>query len=397
MKEKEFCEIPNKEYIKRNNKRKALMAKYGIDALLIFCRENVNYYCGWRDTWDFSFLHGAILPSKGEPAMIVPVILNYGIEKHTYVKDVTTYEEANPAVNPVEVVIKRLKDMDLADKTIGLELGIGMFPTGATALEIEAIRKNLPKATFVDAAPMLWEQRSVKTPWEIELYRDLCQAVIRGYLHGAESCRAGMTERDVQTAIWKSFIDDGLADSPMRGGIIMRSHSRNIRTPAFTGRATNHVLKKGDMLMLDGGPTLNGYFTDIQRQFCIGKPSDLVKQLHDLAMVGFQALETILKPGIPTKECFLAPARAMTAHRPDLSFPWRFMGHSIGLQIHEFPWLIREEERRLEPGMIFCVEIPGYDIPQWREMGSFVEDMYLITKSGFENLTQDLARQIFVC
>jgi Xaa-Pro aminopeptidase len=47
--------------------------------------------------------------------------------------------------------------------------------------------------------------------------------------------------------------------------------------------------------------------------------------------------------------------------------------------------------------MIFTVEIPGYDIPKWREMGSFMEDMYLITESGFENLSKELPRQIFVC
>ena len=224
MKEKEFAEIPYQEYLERNRKLNKLLDENGIDALILFCRENVNYYCGWRDTWDFSFLRGAILSKEREPAMIVPVILNYGIEKHTYVEDVTAYEEANPSIDPVEVVIKKIKDMNLADKTLGLELGVGMYPSGATGLEVEAIKRGLPEANFIDAAPILWQQRSVKTRWEIELYRKLCQVVVRGYAKGAESCRAGMTEREAQTIIWKSFIDDELADSPMRGGIIIRSH-----------------------------------------------------------------------------------------------------------------------------------------------------------------------------
>jgi Xaa-Pro aminopeptidase len=393
MKEKEFAEIPYDEYVERNKKAKSLLEEHGLDALLLFCHENITYYCGWRDTWDFCFLRGAIISQGAEPAMIVPVILNYGVTKHSYVEDVVAYEEANPQINSVQLVINKIKEMGLADKTIGLEQGVGMFPSGANISEIEAIKAGLPEAKFVDAAPMLWAQRSVKTPWEREVYRKLCDIVVRGYMRGAEFCRAGVTERDVQTAIWKSFIDDGLADSPMRGGIIMRGHSRDVRTPAFTGRATDNVLKDGDMLMLDGGPTLKGYFTDIQRQFCIGETSDLVKELHELAMVGFEALEKILKPGIPAKECFLAPENAMRKHRPDLGFPWRFMGHSIGLQM----WLIREEETLLQPGMIFTVEIPGYDIPKWREMGSFMEDIYLITESGFENLSKELPRQIFVC
>ena len=398
MREKTYAEIPFSEYRLRIDRAKKLMKKHGLDALLLFCHQNVNYFTGWRDTWFYSFLRGAVIPREGEPAMIAPGLVYHPILQFTYVEDVVLWEEANPAINPVKVVIDKLTKMGLGSKTIGLELGVGMYMTGATLAEVTGIREGLPKAKFVDASPMIWEQRRVKTSWEIEIYRKLCKIVMKGYLRGLNFCRAGVTVRDIQTEIWKSFLEDGLADSPMKGQVIMRYHSRGERTPAGCYRATDHVMKEGDMLMLDGGPALKGYETDVQRQACIGEPTKMVKELHELVRVGFNALEQILRPGIPIKETFLVPAEAMRKHKPRLQFPWKFMGHSVGLQIHEFPWLIGEEETITEPGMIFCVEIPGYDIPEWREMGSFPEDMYLITEEGFENLTvaPEFPREIFI-
>jgi len=398
MREKIDAEIPYSEYRLRNDRAKELMKKHGIDALLLFCHQNVNYYTGWRDTWFYSFLRGAVIPREGEPVLIVPGLTYPPASKFTYVEDVVLWEEANPGVNSAKVVVEKLNKMGLANKTIGLEMGVGMYMSGATLAEISAIKEGLPKAKFVDAAPMIWEQRRIKTSWEIEIFRKLCKIVIRGYLRGLNLCRAGVTVRDIQTEIWKSFVEDGLADSPMKGQVIMRHHSRGERTPAGCYRATDHVMKEGDMLMLDGGPALKGYETDVQRQACIGEPTKMVKELHELVRVGFDALEKILRPGIPIKETFLIPVEAMRNHKPGLQFPWKFMGHSVGLQIHEFPWLIAEEETIIQPGMIFSVEIPGYDIPEWREMGSFPEDMYLITEKGFENLTltPEFPREIFV-
>ena len=399
MEEKMYAEIPYEEFRLRNNRAKEIMKKHGLDALLLFCSQNVNYFTGWRDTWAYNFLRGAIIPREGELAMVAPGLVYHPIFKFTYVEDVVLWEEANPKVNPVKVVIDKLNKMGLANKTIGLELGVGMYMAGATFSEVMAIREGLPKAKLVDASSMIWEQRRIKTPWEIDLYRKLAKIVVRGYLRGLNFCRAGVTVRDIHTEIWKSFLEDGLADTPMKGQVIMRYHPRGERTPAGCHRATDHVMKEGDMLMLDGGPTLKGYETDVQRQACIGPPSQLVKGLHELVTVGFNALEQILRPGIPIKETFLIPVEAMRKHRPDIQFPWKFMGHSVGLQIHEYPWLTAEEETIIEPGMIFSVEIPGYDIPEWREMGSFPEDIYLITKNGFENLTlsPEFPREIFVC
>jgi len=132
MIEKEYAEIPYAEYRLRNERAKELMKKHGLDALLLFCHQNVNYYTGWRDTWFYSFLRGAVISRERDPVIISPGLVYHPIFKFTYVEDVVLYEEANPAMNPIKVIIDKLNKMGLANKTIGLELGVGMYMTGAT-------------------------------------------------------------------------------------------------------------------------------------------------------------------------------------------------------------------------------------------------------------------------
>jgi Xaa-Pro dipeptidase len=396
MDKKPYAEIPYSEFRLRIERAKELMKKYRLDGLLLFSQENINYYTGWRCTWFFNFLRGAIIPREGEPALIVPGLIYHAVKKYSYVEDVRMWEEGNPRSSGVRGVVRKIKEQKLNTKTIGLELGIGMYPNGATYSEIEAIKKGLPKAKFKDASKMIWEQRNIKTPWEIGVMRRLSGIVVNGYKKGLEYCKEGVTEKDVQTEIWRSFISDGVADTPMQGGVIIRSHSFGVKTPPYTGRATDYVLRKGDQLMLDGGPSYKGYHSDIQRQTCIGEPHDLVKKLHQLAIAGLEAAQEVLKPGTKAKELYIKPVKAMKKIDPSIQFPWKFMGHCIGLQIHEPFWLIREEETILKPGMVLSIEVPGYDIPEFRAMGSFPEDMFLITENGFENLTEGLSRELWI-
>jgi Xaa-Pro aminopeptidase len=73
-----------------------------------------------------------------------------------------------------------------------------------------------------------------------------------------------------------------------------------------------------------------------------------------------------------------------------------FMGHCEGLNIHEPPWITAEEETVMEPGMIFALEIPALDVPKFRVLGGFPEDLYLITPDGHEVLTKGIERKEFI-
>jgi Xaa-Pro aminopeptidase len=396
MEEKSFAEIPFSEYQERTKKLKELMDQYEIDGLLLFCRENQTYYAGWRDTWDHNFLVALVVPRDGDPALIGPGHIEGGVRKYTYVENIRVWEELKADSDPITPVVDIVREMGFAHKTIGLELGEAMFPNNATPSEIASIRERLPEASFLDAAPMIWTQRKIKTAWEIDLMRDLGKIVANGFKAGLEATGEGISELDVQQAIWDYFMQAGIPDTMMQGGVIIRSHPYEVYTPAFTGRATARKFEKGDQLMLDGGPTLKGYFTDIQRQAVIGPPSDLQKRLNDLAEVGFEAALPLLKPGTAISELWRVPLEAQRKHDSSYSPKWKFVGHNIGLRIHEPPALTEHEQSLLEPGMIVTLEVAGYDIPKWRVMGAFPEDMILITETGHENLTSLVPRGLWV-
>jgi len=396
LEEKPFAEIPYSEYRLRNERVRELMERYKIDGLILFCRENHVYYAGWRETWDHNFLVAVVLSREGETVLVGPGHIHFGVLSYTYVDRIKRWEELNPKNDPVRSVIEVLEELRLKDKRLGLELGVGMYPWKATPSEMARLKENLPKASFVDASEMIWEQRMVKTQWEIDLYRKLGKILAEGFRRGLRTVREGVTERDVQKVMWNYYISQGLEDTIMQGGIIVRSHPFGVYTPAYTGRAVDRKLARGDQLMLDGGPTLKGYHTDIQRQAVIGEPSALQKKLHKLAMVGYEAGIEIIKPGTKGKDLWRVPLEAQRKEDPTYSPSWRFTGHCIGLRIHEPPSWMAEEERELVPGMVLTLEVAGYDIPQWRVLGAFPEDMFLVTENGHEVLSDGLSRELWV-
>jgi Xaa-Pro aminopeptidase len=116
--------------------------------------------------------------------------------------------------------------------------------------------------------------------------------------------------------------------------------------------------------MLDAGPAYKGYYTDMQRQAVIGPPDDLQKRLADLGTVGYEAATSLLQPGTPAKDLWRAALEAQKKHDPDYTVMWGFVGHGIGLRIHEPPNLVAHEGTTLKPGMVLTVEVTGYDFPK---------------------------------
>ena len=396
MSEKPYAEIPLAEFQGRIAKAKKLMEKHGINGLLLFCRENQIYYGGWRDTWDYNFMTAVIVSQKGPVTFVGPGHVHFGAQLYTYIDEIKRYEELIKGSDGCGAVIQKIGEMGLAEKRIGLEMGYGMYSFTATLSEISRIKNSFSKATFVDATDMIWEQRMIKTDWELDLYRKLAKIAALGFKVGLETAGEGVTERQIQDEMWKYYLKEGIMDTLMQGGIIIRVHPYQEYFPAFTGRAQERPMRRGDQLMLDGGPAFKGYHTDMQRQCVISPPDDLQKRLTELATVGYEAATGLLRPGTPVKELWRAALEAQRKHAPNYSPSWGFVGHGIGLRIHEPPTLTAHEEMTLKPGMVLTVEVAGYDIPNWRVMGAFPEDMYIITESGHEILTGDCPRKLWV-
>jgi len=406
MKNVPFPEIPVKEFELRKKKAMKLMAESGIDGMLLFNNQNLTYFLGFRKTWLFQWLHAGIITKEGQTGIVVPQIMDEVARQTTWLENENIKAWGGAPhwglpKDPVEAVKGLINQLGLQGKVIGVETGGPAYSYMNVGLsEYEAIKSAFPGAKFVNATPTIWKQRMVKTPWEIDMMKELCRITVKGIKTAIESVKEGMTEREVLKTFWKTVVAEGAFDTPLAGEMMFRGGAKDYAMS--TGRAVEAKLTKGRQLFFDGGANLKGYQIDMQRQFCIGDSPPLQKRLVEISEKGQQTAEKMFKPGNKVSDVHKAAMSVIGKVPDDLKdeikylYSHTFMGHCEGLNIHEPPWITAEEDTVMEPGMIFALEIPALDVPRFRVLGGFPEDLYLITSDGHEVLTKGIERKEFI-
>lgn len=401
-----FPELPLEEFQLRRKKAARLMKEFGIDGLLLFNPINVAYYSGFRSPCPLQWIQCCIFSSDGRMSIIMPQIFHEFSRVATWIEEewIRPYGGAHywgVSQDPVEVIVRTIKDMGLAEKTIGVETGASATFMVVALEDFDAVRKALPQVDFKNSVDMIFRQRMIKTAWEQDVMRKVVNITIKGYQAALESIREGMTEEEVLKICWKVFVDEGACDAPMRGIVVFRGGAKDygISVP----RQGHLPLTKGRQMFFDGGANLKGYYCDFQRQFCIGESPALQKRLVELSEIGQQEAEKLMKPGSRICDVHGAAMEVIASIPADLAregvehlYSHTFMGHGIGLNIHEPPMISADDETVLEPGMILCMEIPALDIPRFRVLGGFPEDIYLITEDGHEVLTAGMERKEYI-
>lgn len=401
-----FPEIPFEEFEFRTKKAMKLLEEDGLDGLLLFNNQNLTYYLGFRKTWSFQWLHAGILTKEGVGGIVIPQIMHEVARQTTWLDDENIMPWGGAThwgypKDPVEAVKKLIEKLGLRDKKIGVEVGGPAYSYMHVGLsEFDAVKAAFPKAKFVNATPTIWKQRMIKTPWEIDLIRQLCRITVKGIKTAIESIEEGIPERKILEIFWQTVISEGAFDTPISGDMMFRGGAKDYAMS--TGRAVETKLTKGRQMFFDGGASLKGYLIDMQRQFCIGEPPDLQKRLVEISEMGEKAAEKMFKPGNRVCDVHSAAMSVIGKVPSDLKaeitslYSHTFMGHCEGLNIHEPPWITADEQTVMLPGMIFALEVPALDIPKFRVLGGFPEDLYLITMDGHETLTDSIERKEFV-
>jgi Xaa-Pro aminopeptidase len=265
--------------------------------------------------------------------------------------------------------------------------------------EIRAIEAAFPEVNFVSADRIVWEQRMIKTSWEIDLVRSMCEKAQGVLSKGWNTIKPGVSEREVHKVIWEEFVREDMYDSPCISNVTLflcgsdaPGKWRLVTTPFY-----DRIIREGDQGFADSGPTYRGYWTDFQRSFYVGKT--LPTKLADLSKWGRDAyLGTTAKvrPGMRACEVYSLAKKEVLRQDKDQVIPIEFVGHGIGLLNHEAPWLAENDRTELKPGMIICIEVGcfGTDMVYF---GNMPEDMWLVTRTGIELLGVDLPREIWLC
>jgi Xaa-Pro dipeptidase len=349
----------------RMEKARRLMRENKIQAILLEGGSSLFYFTGTR--WGRSErTFGLVFPVAGEPAWVAPA---FEEERAREVipsgADIRTWEEDE---SPYQRIAQILKDRGVSGGRIGMEEQVRFFV-------YDGIRKEMPAAEFVSADPVTAGCRMIKSRSEIALMQRASDITIEAYRAGLATLRVGMTQNDLRNNIRAAYTALGVQ------GDVSVSFGKYTAFPH--GSIQPQKLQPGDVVMIDDGCSVEGYQSDITRTVVFGKPTARQRQIWDLERKAQDAAFAAAKPGA-TCESVDAAARKVIADfgfGPDYKVPGlpHRTGHGIGLDGHEWTYLVRGNKTRLQPGMCFSDE-PTIAI--YGEFGIRLEDCMYITEDG---------------
>lgn len=382
----------------RQYKIKELMLQRGIDGAIVSSPENFHYVTGFAShqhtvSRQPSFSSAVVAAEESIKTHVIAMdfeipalqekMKDFVVKKYDTWVGVRQWEEILTTIEltppkafetSMDVLKKTVKEMNLANKTIGIELDF--IPLNY----YNALRESFPEANFVNISDLFIYSRSVKTPQEIEMFRNLTRAADEALNHASKLVRIGASEREVAHEFRKHVMASGFCTPSSWSTFNTGKNSSRLCLPG------DGIVADGDTFKFDGGVNaeFDFYTTDTSRTWIIGNGHPALLELKDRLYEGQRKMIEAAKPGLPINELFKIGFNYVK--KKYSCYRRGHLGHSIsmGPQTAEAPFINASETRPLEEGMILCVEVPCYI----KEKGGFnIEDMILITSDGCEVLT----------
>jgi Xaa-Pro aminopeptidase len=343
--------------LKRIAGLKRLMAKAGIDALLISKRENVRYLTG------FTGSAGSVLVASGKPRLIT---------------DFRYMIQAAREAAGVSILIQK-KDHPAALHEAAERANVNTLWFDETSFTIESLNKLRKQGlTLKGHRDLVGELRLQKDPHELVSIRKAIRRAEESFKELNKYIRPGV--RESALALMLEFLMREKGARKAAFDTIVAS-GRNGAMPHAS--VSDRRIKQGDLVTFDFGAEADGYFSDITRTVCVGTPSARQREIHGLVLRAQQAAIAAVRPGVACTVVDGA-ARDLIGEAGHAKQFGHGTGHGIGLMVHEGPSISPLSQGRVQPRMVFTVE-PGIYIPAWG--GVRIEDMVLVTETGAKVLT----------
>lgn len=357
----------NREIIARQQKA---MAENGLDVLVSISPENVAYTSGvvvpsqplmrWRHAL-------CVVTADGRTAMVVVDMEETTVRAAGVAEDLRVYREF--IEDPADRLCELLSDLKLERARIGIEMAY------LPAKDHMTLRKRLPGALWVAADGIFEDLRRIKTRDEVNLLRSLSRITDGAIGDALKNARSGMTEMDLAGLLLKGIFAGGAENFKLM--IIATGERSQYPNVGPTGR----VLQRGDLIRMEIFGVKNGYHAGVCRTAVAGEPTaEQARIWANLTECKYLVMD-LIRPGASAREIYQRFLKKFGA----LGFePINFVGHGIGLFVHEEPYLGRYGDRTLEEGMVLAIEplvfIPG-------RFGMQNKDMIAVSRAGCELLS----------
>jgi len=364
------------DLLKRHHKLTKAITDHGLDALALNPGPSLPYLTGLH----FHMSERPVVvffSTDQDPIIVLPELEALKIQNLPYSIQAFPYDE-----NPGNWV----KAFRGAIQAGGFEKGrLGVEPRALRVLELNYLKEAAPKAKFVSGEAAVAELRMRKDDAEIAHMKkaaEIAQAALQATL---PKIKPGVTEREIATEIILQLLQQGSQSKIPFSPIV--SGGPNSANPHAS--PTDRKLKPGDLLVIDWGANVKGYFSDITRTFSIGEVDPELIRIAEVVKDANAAGHATAKPGVPASQVDDA-ARDVIDEAGYGDFFTHRTGHGLGLEGHEEPYIRSDNQLPLEEGMSFTIE-PGIYLPG--RGGVRIEDDVVVTADGLKSLT-DLPREL---
>jgi Xaa-Pro aminopeptidase len=342
----------------------------GLDALVAISPENVTYVSGFvvpsqaLMRWRHAI---CVITANGRVSMVAIDMEATTVRAHAGIDDLRIYREFTD--DPMDRLADALTDLRLDHGKIGIEMEF------VPALDFATLQKRLPTIQWTPADALFNKARQVKTPGELDLLRSLSKLTDKAIGDALRRARVGMTELELAGYLLTSLFGGGAESYKL---MIIASGERS----EFPNVGpTDRKLKQGDLIRMEIFGQKNGYLAGICRTAVVGSATAEQEKIWSNLIQCKYLVMDMIKPGAHCKAIYDTFLKKFS----ELGFePISFVGHGIGLHLHEEPYMGRYGNETLQAGMVGAFEplvyIPG-------RFGMQNKDMFCVTEGGCELLS----------
>ena len=369
----EASPITREERHDRQESARKLMSANALNAIVLMEGTSLRYFTGihW---WGGERTFALVLPAKGVAFYVCPAF-EEGRAREQIANspdgaqaDVRVWQEDE---SPYQRIGQGLKERGIASGKLGIEETVRF-------VFAEGIAKAAPQATIASATPVTAGCRMIKSANEIALMRLAAHVTLAAYEAAYLAVKDGMTQPQ---------LEDLVRQAHERLGFEGEADVQVGEFSAFPhGSVTPQVIHEGTIILMDGGCVVEGYQSDITRTYVLGKASDKMKQVFDIVLRAQSAALAAARPGAECGSVDAAARKVVTdgGYGPDYKYFTHRLGHGMGMDGHEWPYLVRGNTTKLKTNMTTSNE-PGIYIRG--EFGVRIEDDMHITEGGAELFT----------
>jgi Xaa-Pro aminopeptidase len=372
-------------YARRLAHVRSHMAQWGADILVLNFGPDFLYLTGMEGPLYYTSLKGfgdwvtsVIVSQDHDPVILLHPWFNVDVD--TWVPDVRVMPAEVDEAGPNRFLATVLQEFDPAGKTVA----VGKMAWASTLLALE---EAAPDATFIQATnAMMDEMRSIKDEHELALMQRAAEITDVALAETIKRMKPGITERDVAIEVEYQIRVAGGDGPSFPAGIISVGNGSDPGRHIFT-RNTGLVLEPGMTVAFDFGVIYKGYCSDFGRSVFIGDPHPEALKAYEIITNGNLATMPVLRDGAITPAGIADHFRDYIAEREPAFveyYMYEGLGHAIGLEVHEEPWIKPVYTDPIRTNMVFTLE------PKIWKPGVFYvrcEDVVVVGADGARSLT----------